>query len=337
MGDSIATAILTTTMFLVDVLAVYNRKLCTTPRLLHEKILEGLTSRGESKFIEALSGVSPFGSSIKSARIPSYEEFLDILAEMREMPIRNVGDDKVIPHYLEPYVRDILSRIGTTVNEDKSSTKGSYHKETCGCWVISDGKETMEIFPFRAPEGDTRPLKLQAATEFLQRISRSTSIPHFTAALAYAYGPELTASSYRSDQIGSPEGVGLPCVITQQSNILLARVDDDLAYVFNLKSDDWSDSVSRELPNDGTCSSFEHFIPYRISKRSNPSRVRFRGFRDPSKPKGLRVPKNYEVVFNSNLMGDDSETASLREHRRWSARWLESFVSASCEAILDIW
>lgn len=335
MGDSIATAILTTTMFLVDLLSIFNFDLKSTPYMLHDRIIAASTSPFESRFSEIFFGIGRMEMIMSEARVPTKEDFHALLSKARTLPINNVGDDKVFPSWLETDVRENLSRIGTTINEDKSSSRDSRHKETCGCWVISDGQEAIRIYPFRAPSGDTRPAQLQAATEFLQRTSQSDTITDLTLALAATYGHELTASSFRSDYVGSPVGNGLPCKLSSRTDVVLARVCDDVAYTFCIKSDDWSDLSGAALLGETTePSDFEHVVPCRLSKRRLRTRTRFRSFRDPSKPKGYKGSAYLKSDFNSCSDSHNLDTASLREFRQWTSNFLGRFGLEFVEALL---
>jgi hypothetical protein len=256
MGDSVSTGLLTTTLFL-----------CILDAFFRWSLVQQMPQLFEA-YPELLYEYEMLGT-----------DFDRCIQLIRDLPINVVGDDLVFPSYLEPFVRHNLSGIGVTVNEAKSSTADSNHKESCGAWFIKTEDGTQRIYPFRCPVGDTVPLAYQAATQFLLKTQKSTFAESLLVSLAHNYGSLLFRNTYTPDYIGSPMGSGQAMRIHSRVDTKSCIVNDSDAFIFGIKASQRCDVQTQ---------SFSHSVGYRLSKRSPVGSVRYKTYRDPSRPRGSR-------------------------------------------------
>jgi hypothetical protein len=200
MGDAVATAILTTTLWSCCFLAyIYYRLMLKL-------------------------GVTTVRHLRRLGTIPiTFKHIRQYLPDFVKLPVRIVGDDILVPSYLDMILREILCDIGVTVNHDKSSTGDSIHKESCGCWVIKDNDDELtRIYPFRLPETGKPPTTLLNVRQFLDKADNSRVLPELVLMFMdiTPYGEKyLSRESYRPNQIGS--SLGCVCLTLQLINPVL--------------------------------------------------------------------------------------------------------------------
>lgn len=299
MGDSIATAVLTTTMWSCCFLAY-----------IYYRLMRKL-------------GVDTVDQLRRLGTIPiNFTHIRRYLPEFKELPVQIVGDDIIVPYFLDSILRAILSDIGVTVNEDKSSTKDSIHKESCGCWVIKgyDG-ELVRIYPFRLPEFGTLGSTLANISQFLDKAANSRVLPELVLTFmditqkGYKY---LSGESYRPDHIGSALGCGLPYVATTKSQKMKTKsLHDTTAYTFNIKNRSLdqlnfeSTSPLGEIIRDNDI--YRREIIVRNGRFTNARRTLVREFKDPAQPTASHVSgrRAYQMVRSAN--GDVTTVAGKYE------------------------
>lgn len=176
------------------------------------------------------------------------ENFREAVRQMRRLDLfRVVGDDMIFPDYLNAIVRILLEGIGVTVNERKSSRATSHHKESCGAWFISNGlKHVRRIYPFRAAVSQRR--DFASVTQVIEQYVEKNIKSPFSHALFLAHtsillpviGKTETRLNYESALAYHPSIVGTPFGDTWSHQYRTVRgskqvtVPDALAYAFRL-------------------------------------------------------------------------------------------------------
>lgn len=285
MGDSISTALLTTSLYLCVCLALWYYR--------QSEYIKRFDKLFCSMDYWSSDVIGSYDLMFEAVMSPSTEQISQIMSEVRDLPVNIVGDDVILPTYLENGFRSILADLGITVNDRKSSTGESNHKESCGAWYLrSSGEQPYRIYPFRFPEGESKPRQLQSATQFLNRTKNSEYILELTLALGEIYGLELHRESYTPDMVGSPCGSGLPFVIRQTATQKYASVSDTTAYMFNRAGVTEGSTYSGferidNNPDGGISYLYDRLsqetdrrIAYRDSRRGPSERVRFKPFVD---------------------------------------------------------
>jgi hypothetical protein len=221
MGDAISVGLLTTNLYFVILYALF----------LEEHHLKTVRSQ--------------FLSGRETYPIPTKEQVLELIEKSKSLPINVVGDDMIFPSFIEPFVRRILRDIGIIVNERKSSSGDSRHKESCGSWFVMNPKtgKPKRIYPFRAPEKGPKAYGLLSGNLYLRKIENSTFYTEMVLALSAVFGKEFFSESYTNDQIGSSVGSGFPKRVCTKPEKDCVQIDDTSRYMFNLRGSDEDPSL----------------------------------------------------------------------------------------------
>lgn len=228
MGDAHSVAILTTHLYFVVLYAMF-------------------LTRNHESITRARSILMSTNSTCESAEewlpAPNKDQILELIEESKSLPINIVGDDMLFPSEFEHYVRIVLKGLGVSINERKSSTRDSNHKESCGSWFLRmpDGSP-KRIYPFRCPEYQPKPQRLRNLTSYLHKVEGSTFYLDLVHSFAKTYGKEILRESYTTHQIGCIVGTGLPQEVRELSRDKLVCLSDDERYNFNFKHESADES-----------------------------------------------------------------------------------------------
>lgn len=206
MGDASSVALLTTTLWLVMVLAY----------MIHNGI--PLHSWGYRTAVKAM---------VKDGRF------------------RTVGDDMIFPDRLYNIVAFLLGGIGVTINQKKTSRAKSLFKESCGCHVVSDNNRGVgRIYPNRAAVSKTKdyPSVTQVIEQFVDKtqespFARELFLAHTKVLLPIMGDPEEPPRihyegllSFHPSIVGTRFGTEWSHIYRTVRGNLQHQVDDAIAY-----------------------------------------------------------------------------------------------------------